>query len=247
LNQYIFNDLYGEYEHNLVLGQLFNTTLKAEEFIGCKLKFKIPEFNNYTKVNCLSKSRTIQIFEKNNVFGKCLAYFHENKFYENQKEIKISRNDFIEFKLSEKLIDEVIHKVGDYYALYISIYSNNRGKGFQNLPQLRSVLSLGEIFYKCLSKHYSSQCRDKNDIKQMDSFQDCMEFCALENRIHSQDCIPNPLVQNWFQLSNKSFSRNIKICDKEMHYKPDIHKDCKTHCNRDCREEYLRISTLRLN
>jgi hypothetical protein len=102
--------LYGEYEHNLVLGQLFNTTLKAEEFIECKLKFKITEFNNYTEVNCLSKSRTIQIFEKNNVFGKCLAYFHENEFNENQKEIKISRNDFIEFKLSEKLIDEVFIK-----------------------------------------------------------------------------------------------------------------------------------------
>jgi hypothetical protein len=229
LNQFIFNELYGKYEHNLVLNQLSNTTLKLEEFIECKLKFEIPKFNNYTEVNCLSKSRTIQIFEKNNVFGKCFTYFHENEFYENQKEIKISRNDFIEFKLSEKLIDEVIHKVGDYYVLYISIHSNKTGTGvsnFHNLPLLglKFVLSFGKIFYKSLSKPYSSQCRDKNDIKQMDSF---------------QDCIPNPLVQNWFQLSNKSYSRNIKICGEEMHYKPNIHKDCRTHCNRDCREEYF--------
>ncbi len=41
------------------------------------------------------------------------------------------------------------------------------------------------------------------------------------------------------QLSNKSYSRNIKICGKEIHYKPNILKDCKTHCNRDCWRQYF--------
>jgi len=262
----IFNKIINSNDPNISLKNIFANTLSADQFIDCRINYKVLK-DKYREIDCRAKSRVIEMFEKTNRFGKCFVFFNRKQLINDSIEkIDLSRNDYIELKIyrhnvyeiksnisySEKIYDN--RKWSNYgmNSIYSSIHSSNSSttiSNFNGMQFIKSnkmdplninvghVITFNKIIYKKLTKPYSTECQEFSQDSEFYSYRDCYEFCSLKRTISVNNCVPNPIENNFFDLKNNSDFQNNILCDT-THVKRKNNKICKTKCTRNCFEDY---------
>jgi hypothetical protein len=79
-SNFIFNKIINSNDPNISLKNIFANTLSADQFIKCKINYKVLNKDKYKEMDCRAKGRVIEMFEKTNRFGKCFVFSTEKNW-----------------------------------------------------------------------------------------------------------------------------------------------------------------------
>jgi hypothetical protein len=249
----IFEEIRYRNSINTSLKQLFERTLHLDEWIGCKVYFK-----DGRVINCLEIERLVEKFNGLNFYGKCFAYFNREQEYNGNifENFSITKEDFIEFKISAELFRDTIYpfnsviternspvmaihsfKTSASVSDFIDMILNNYARGSS------TRYNFGKTTYKSLEWPYNTDCDYYNRNNLYHSRENCIEYCNLYNQNLSQGCLKDPPTKSSFSVSNRIMNkafRHLKVCENPN--KSSIHFKCEKLCKRDCFEYYYRYN-----
>jgi len=247
-SNFLYNKIINSNDPNISLKNIFANTLSVDDLTECRINYKFFK-DQYREIDCLSKSRVIEIFKKENRFGKCFAFFNRKEIVsELSEKIDLSRDGYIQFQIYKNAY-KIKSSIENYesQSIYLSVHSSNSSTTISNFNQmtfaklpltlLEPIITFNKIIYKKLPKPYSTECQDYSQDSKFHSYQDCFEFCSLKHTISVNNCVPNPIENDFVDLKNNSDFQNSILCNK-THVRTKNNQICKIKCRRNCFEDY---------